>query len=190
MYLLSSLLLALAVSLDGLFVGMACGWRRLRISRLSLVMVGLVSAGMVAGASRLGYGLLGLISPRLGDFFGSLVLVFLGWRMLPGRTRKRQLVDLLEHPEDVDTDLSGSIGVGEALVLGFALGLDALSMSFGAALSGSGPYLLPLLVGVIGPLFLSVGLLAGRQLKLHPSAPVPYLAGSVLVLVGLWRMLF
>jgi len=70
--------LALAVSLDGFGVGMACGIRRLKILFPSLLVICLMSAGAVGVSMLLGTAMGHFISPDLAPKGGGVILLLLG----------------------------------------------------------------------------------------------------------------
>lgn len=98
------------------------------------------------------------------------------------------VVQVLREPGRADMDRSGAIDAGEALVLGVALGLDALAAGFGASLIG---FHLSI-VGVVAAaqLFLTwLGLRLGRNYGARWLGERGfYVPGVILILIGLLQL--
>ncbi len=75
---LGIIFLALAVSLDGFGVGMACGIKRLHIMMSSLLVICFMSAGAVGASMLLGQLLGVFISPELAPKGGGTILLLMG----------------------------------------------------------------------------------------------------------------
>lgn len=98
------------------------------------------------------------------------------------------VVQVLRDAGDADWDGSGAIDAAEALVLGVALGLDAVAVGFGAAFMDVGFSLVGVVAG--GQLLLTwAGLHAGRRFGgrwLGESGY--YVPGLILILIGLLQL--
>lgn len=202
-----SLLLALAVSVDGFSAGFSCGLRKLVIPIPSLLAISGLSATAVALSMLAGSGAAQLLSFRYLSLAGSAVLILFGisivgqyLRSSPARaSRKKQrlekaslkkrsvgLIALLQRPEKADLDRSGTLSVKEALLLGSALAADALAAGFGAALIG-----LPLIptiaaVGLTKLALLPLGVALGRTALQKAAIPhAPLWGGAILILIGI-----
>ncbi|MCF2943120.1 MntP/YtaF family protein [Paenibacillus tarimensis] len=78
LHLLSLLLLALAVSLDGFGVGITYGLRQIRIPVFSVVII-VICSGLVIWVSMLAGGwLTGLLSPAFANYIGAGILIAIG----------------------------------------------------------------------------------------------------------------
>jgi len=100
------------------------------------------------------------------------------------------VIQILHEPTAADWDKSGIINIGEALMLGLALALDAMGAGFGAAMAGFGPLLTPLIVGLVKFMMVSLGVHVGRRSAsswLGDRAAV--LPGWVLICLGLARVM-
>jgi len=98
------------------------------------------------------------------------------------------VIQVLREPMRADVDGSGFIDAGEALVLGGALGLDALAAGFGAAFIGFGVYTVAV-VAAAQLLLTWCGLRLGRA---HGARWLGdkgfYVPGAILILVGLLQL--
>lgn len=82
MDLLYIMFLAVAISLDGFFVGVTYGIRRIRVSFLPLCVISLVSSTVIAISLLLGNTVLSLISPWVARIFGAAILITVGLLVL------------------------------------------------------------------------------------------------------------
>lgn len=79
----SLLLLAFAVSLDGLGVGVTYGLRRIRIPVFSVVIISLCSGFVVWLSMQIGTVLAGYLSPDFASWVGAALLVLIGaWALI------------------------------------------------------------------------------------------------------------
>jgi len=205
---MATILLALAVSLDGLGVGLSYGLRKIKLPWFSLVLVALVSGAASFLSMAAGRLAAGILNPELAGHLGGVILLTLGLAIIfeaylkqdqPGAQPRTLLrfrllrfglvVQILKEPSRADCDLSGAISSQEAMTLGFALALDALGIGFGAAAAGFSLILAPLCIGCGQLAMVSAGLFLGRRWQLESlgqrGAAIP---GLILIALGLWRL--
>lgn len=207
----SAFLLTLALSADGLLVGLSYGARGISIPGRSLAVIALCT-GVGMSISMITGQLTAQIVPGwLSHSAGGAVLVLLGvWQLWQGwvnsagkhdqlvgaprvlaRVRFRLLgivVEILRDPDAADQDASGCIDPGEAVALGIVLGLDTLAAGFAASLAGLGPWLILLVTGGLLA-FTWSGLAIGRKsAHLNMSATGALIPALMLILVGLWEL--
>ena len=154
------LLLAAALSIDALNIGIICGCENIRMAWTSRLLMAAVTMVTTAAAVAVGYGLQGLLPEMVSQIIGAVMLSALGLYMTIGAVRK-----LLT----CDADASHCIEGREAAAIGFALSGDSvacgLSMGVGAGLS---VLMIPLLCGIFQMLFLWCGgFLAGRLRRMR-----------------------
>lgn len=208
-------LVAIAVSVDGLWGGLAFGLRRIRIPATSLFLMAVLS-GLGSGLAMLAGRLLGRSIPfATANWVSAALLLGLGvttlWeahlerrerqtgrgqltgdgqRFLPeGKAHPfRHLLRVLADPQIVDSDYSGDIGLAEACVLGLAVAIDASLAAFTIGLAGRGSWIVPSLIGLAHYVLIGVGNLLGSRRAVHGlSSRLTYLPGGILVLLGLLR---
>ncbi len=213
----SVVFLALAVSLDGFGVGMACGIRRLEILFSSLMVICLMSVGAVVVSMVLGQVLGIFISPEIAPRGGGVILLILGsyftYQALkdltgekdaPGKkpeNRKgevysaprqgnlKRLSLMTREPGAADVDQSGTLSAREAFWLGVALAADAFGAGFGAVLVGFNPVLTAAAVGITKLLLVPAGVLVGRSFSArYLSNFAPLLSGLMLFLLGVMAL--
>lgn len=204
---ISVLLLSLAISLDGLGVGIAYGLKGMIFPVKARLLVAAVSVCVITAAFLLGNGLRLVLSPMVGVLIGRVILFAVGfWLILQAWVNKRlRRVDrgnlplakvslkslgvvilVLQDPISADVDDSGAISLSEAFLLGLALAVDALGAGFGASLGRIYPLYTPLLVGLVKLLFLGGGLfLGGKWQKDHTRPVLDFLPGLILFFLAI-----
>lgn len=127
----SLLILAFAVSLDGFGVGAMYGLRKIRIPFLSLVIVSLCSALVILLSMKLGVWLLHFIPAVLAKDIGALILIGIGiWTIYQVGMQKEGPEDI--EPASAKTGITGGSG-------------DGLSASAGSSVSATSPEPRPLI---------------------------------------------
>jgi len=207
---MSTALLVLALSLDGLGVGVSYGLRGIRLRWTTYLIIGACTALLMAVSMAAGEGITRIVSPSSARLAGGIVLVGVGlwqllqtWRVyrleLGARGNPKPVVkvgipylglviQILVEPCAADADRSGDIDTVEALAVGTALGLDALGAGLGAAMAGFPVALVPLVsAGCIA--FVGLGLILGRRPSPTTLARrAGTLPGLILVGLGLLRL--
>jgi len=177
------LLVALAVSLDSLTVGITFGLRRVRLGGLTLLILAGVSMLTVLVGGLLGGLVAGWLGPALARRLGAGGLALLGILLLG-----QALWEV--EPTLVDRDCSGSVEPGEAILLGTVLAADAAAAGMATALVGGGLYVLAGVVGLLSGLLFAAGYWLGGAGRLQLGRGWWRLApGGVLLVIGVLRML-
>ncbi len=70
--------LAIAISLDGFFVGVTYGLRKIKVSFLPLCIISGTSALFIMVAMAIGTGITGFISPETAEIIGAIILIGVG----------------------------------------------------------------------------------------------------------------
>ncbi len=120
--------------------------------------------------------------PMLAESIGGLILIILGsWIVFqffrPEKVKEQTVnestiikfeiksfglvIQILKKPMSADFDQSGTITGIEAILLGFALSLDAFGAGIGAAMLGFSPFYLAFTVAVMSSLFVMMGMKFG-----------------------------
>lgn len=210
-YFLYAFSLGFAVSLDALAAGMAYGLKKIRMPLTSLLIVGLITCACTSLAMASAYLLGDMIETNLAMLIGALLLISIGGFSLlqeyltrdsipceiEGEITARKLtfavgklvISIMARPESADFDHSQSISAVEAFFLGLALGVDNIVATFAAALMGLLPIYTPLIMAVIQMSLIFLGAaIADRLLTDQLKAKLPYLPGTLLILLGLLRL--
>lgn len=205
-FLIGSILLVLATSLDGFSAGVAYGFRRIRLPFWSRVVVAAVSVLTLSLAMLLGRAVGGSIPGRWARMAGGIALIVIGlWSAARGLISGSRVPDLgrvwtwrvpslglviqiMREPVSADFDASGAISAFEALWLGYALAVDALGAGFCATLGAGMPFFLPLAVGLVNWVFLTAGVAVGGLIGSERFPAMAALPGLVLVVLGFMRV--
>ncbi|HEU4962303.1 MAG TPA: sporulation membrane protein YtaF [Bacilli bacterium] len=96
------------------------------------------------------------------------------------------VIQILRTPSSADVDRSGDISVKEALVLGFALSMDAFGAGIGASLVGFHSWSTALTIALMNLLFITSGVKIGmRYADTRVLRKMAYLPGVMLILIGI-----
>lgn len=204
------LIFALALSLDGLFAGVAYGVRGIHIPKRSMAIIACCTMVGMSISMILGDLARDLISERTIQLLGACILGSIGlWQMFQGwveylrqsaseeprgvvRLRVRDLgivVQILREPVLADKDASGRIDPKEAILLGTALGMDSFGAGFAAALLNLGGLMIVPAVALGQVLFTATGLQLGRRFgKRLARGKGLLLPGAILCLLAIFQL--
>ncbi|MCY8514410.1 sporulation membrane protein YtaF [Bacillus atrophaeus] len=210
MQMVSLLLVALAVSLDSFSVGFTYGLRKMRIPFKAIIVIACCSGAVMFLSMLIGGFLTKFFPVYVTEKLGGLILVGIGaWVLYQFfRPTKEQdyllhektllnlevkslgiVIHILRKPTSADIDRSGTINGIEALLLGFALSIDAFGAGIGAAILGFSPITLSFAVAIMSSLFVSIGIYAGHVLsKWSWIDKMAFLPGLLLITIGLWKL--
>ena len=210
--LFSLLLLAFALSLDSFSVGFTYGLRKMVLPLKSVLIIATCSAISLMIAMSIGHGLEKILSPSITASLGGFILIALGaWVLYQFfRPEKEKDSDLLEHeklivnfeirslgiainilkkPMSADFDRSGTITGIEALMLGFALSIDAFAAGIGAVMLGFSPIYLAVSVAIMSSLFVLLGIKSGAFFhRFNWIQKFTFLPGVLLIIIGIWKL--
>ncbi|MEX2104545.1 MAG: sporulation membrane protein YtaF [Bacilli bacterium] len=96
MKLLSLLILAFAVSLDGFGVGVTYGLRKIRIPLWSVATIALCSALVMTVSMQIGLGISQFISPLVAKWVGAVILIAIGIWALVNVTKQKNHDPVME----------------------------------------------------------------------------------------------
>ena len=207
------LLLSVAVSVDGLSVGIAYGLRNIKFGLLPMIITGAISAFVIYLTVNIGVMMAGFLSEEVAEIFGGILLICIGiWLTYSALAKADKtdnkdksmdekiifslnikpfgiMINILKRPSVADLDNSGSIGITEAVILGFALAMDALGAGLGAGLSGISAALLPVMIGVTKVVFINIGYFAGEKIGgLLPDC-FEVFPGIIIIVLGIFTII-
>lgn len=199
-----NLLFAVALSLDGLGMGLSYGVRRIKIPLVPLFIICLASGLAIFLSMLAGEILEAFLSARVSLVLGAVLLMLMGlWIILqnfflitvgPSLYRSKLphvglVVRILKEPVLADLNWSGEIDTHEAVFLGVALAMDALGAGFGAALAGYSLFWTPLLVALVEFLMINFGLWIGKILDFGRQERVlKVVPGAMIICLGLFKL--
>jgi putative sporulation protein YtaF len=215
---ISLLLLAFAVSLDGFGVGVMYGLRKIRIPLLSIAIISLWSGIIIFGSMQIGVWMSSLMSVAVAKRIGAVILIGIGiWALIQMLQQKQQepeelpkvtmepslkkilyielkrfglVIQILRTPSIADVDKSGNISASEATLLGLALSLDAFGAGIGAALIGYAPILTSTVIAFASGTFIAIGLRIGfHYAEMNWMKKLSIVPGCVLILMGIMKLM-
>lgn len=206
----SLLLLAIAVSIDSFSVGLTYGLRKINIPFKSILIIACCSGFTLLVAMFVGHIITRIFSPSIAESFGGIILIVLGLWILyqffkPEKEKEIQteekyilkfeiqslgiVIQILKKPLSADFDRSGTITGIEAVMLGFALSLDAFGAGVGASMLGYSPIYLTLAVIIMSTVFVSLGIVSGGFLsKKRYMEHFSFVPGVILIILGIFKL--
>ncbi len=203
-------ILAVAVSVDGFSVGVAYGLRNIKIGIMPLIIISSISALAIYMTISLGAVIAELFTEQFAERLGGVLLIGIGLWIIysayikcnnhqqdTGKIQDNKLIfslnlnslgimiKILKKPVTADLDGSGSIGLLEAIILGFALALDALGAGLGAGLTGFSGYILPVCIGLSKFIFIKTGLITGDKIGNIVPSRFEVFPGLIIILLGI-----
>ncbi|MCR8631784.1 sporulation membrane protein YtaF [Paenibacillus radicis (ex Xue et al. 2023)] len=169
---------AVSSSLDNLGVGISYGIREIRIRFLSNLVMAIIcflfSEIGILGGQWLSNVLPGIFPVLVGAFLLFIIGIRIILLAVPrkkkipltndlGRSESKSLKGILQNPETADSDKSGEIGIGEALILGVALSANAVTNGLGAGLLGLSPLAISLTAAIGSFITVWFGVAVGRK---------------------------
>jgi len=206
------LLLALAANLDNFGVGTAYGLARRIISPLFNLIIALMAVGLTYASMVVGAALSNLIPTSTANNLGAAIIVAIGgwliwevpiqrfWQQArrwvlyqalrrgsPTRSMPVQALSSQNSATDLECSIR-RISLGETLILGISLALNAMAGGVGASLSGYDPLLLSLATGIFSYGTIEAGQrLSGSYLSKRFGNLAQPTSGIVLVGIGIYE---
>ncbi|MFJ8527464.1 sporulation membrane protein YtaF [Bacillus sp. NPDC094106] len=177
--LITILLLSLSSSIDNFGVGISYGIRNIRISLLANFIIAIIAFIFSEIGIRFGQYISTVFPGTLSNVIGTLFLFVIGLRIIlmavPRKKKGSQKVldedesvsnvitGYLKSPEKADLDQSGDISFFEAIVLGIAISMNALTNGLGAGLLKLSPFAISLAAAIFSFLTIWLGVKLGKK---------------------------
>ncbi|ABR50395.1 Sporulation protein YtaF [Alkaliphilus metalliredigens QYMF] len=209
---IEGILIAIAVSIDSLSVGVAYGIKKIKVPLHSLIVLDIISILLLSIGFFLGNMMIRVIPPYMTELIGASMLICLGiWLLLQGWLEykfPRQdiknpisiaiisiqslgiAINIFRDPSQADLDTSGIIDTREAVLLGLALAIDSLAIGVAVSLNSISIILFTVvLVGILNLVFLLSGIYLGNKyLSNRFRQKTAFVPGCILILLGLVRL--
>lgn len=206
-------LLAIALSVDALGIGISYGVRDIRVPLSAKCIIAAISVIITGLAVGLGSVFVQVLSPFAAKLTGALLLFLMGgWIIYQGLSGRQQrqhpeqqktsfqwmiqplgiTITIMRDPYAGDLDHSARLDPIEAIYMGIALSVDSIGAGIGSAIAGLGFWLIPVMTGVFQLLFLMVGGMAGHHLRLCKRVDPrlwTVLSGLMLMALAMVRLL-
>lgn len=197
--LLAIIVIGLASNLDNAGVGVAYGVRKIRIPWFSNLAIAIISFLATLLSGLFGNWISIWVHPWIGQLIGTIVIVSVGvWVLLQPFVEKKHAASdydtnpvtrLLRNPEEADKDSSKSISLGESILLGIALAMNALAGGFNAGITHLNIWYTSLSVGIFSYVLLALFAGFGEKYaaeKLGNRATI--ISGLLLIIIGINQM--
>ena len=197
-------LLVIAVSIDGLGVGVSYGIQKTRVPLPAIFIIMLCSGLTVLLAMTLGDVIKTFLSPIVSEKIGGVILILLGLFTLINLIRAKNskpseqenttvLTDMktvLSSPTQADLDKSGIISASEAALLGIALALDAFGAGIAASFLHYSAVITAALIAIMSGAFLFIGLKLGLILSNYKKMQhISFLPSLLLISIGILNLI-
>ncbi|WP_010094292.1 sporulation membrane protein YtaF [Ornithinibacillus scapharcae] len=202
------LLLVVAVSLDGFGVGISYGMRKILVPKTALTVIMICSGIVVLLSMVIGTMLHAFLSVELAKILGGSILIFIGlfslFNSIRGQLKKEEEISppftspnnfqniktVMATPDRADLDKSGTISIGEAILLGTALALDAFGAGIGAAVLGYSVIYTPILIAVMSGVLVHYGIKVGVVLARNKRLErMNFLPPVILITLGVINLM-
>jgi putative sporulation protein YtaF len=172
------LFLAFSSSIDNFGVGITYGIRGIKVGLLANLIISIIAfifseAGIVSG-QYISKVFPGTLSNVIGAFF--LLVIGLRIVLLTFPRKNKQIIinnddesvtnivtNFLSSPEKADVDHSGDISSFEAIILGTAVSMNALTNGLGVGLIGLSPFAISIAASIFSFLAIWLGVLLGKK---------------------------
>ena len=209
---IQALLIAVALCIDSFAIGITYGMRKIKIPKLSIFVINLVTIFSLGISIFLGDLIKRFISENAASIISFLILLSLGcFLMIEGYIRYLSEKKALENKGDnniakiklsklgiiidigidvtkADMDVSGDIDLKEAIYLGAILSIDSLCVGFGSAVGGIN------YAGFLGFVFFTnmvsilYGLYLGSKVNIYrKDLKTSLLPGGILVFIAILK---
>jgi putative sporulation protein YtaF len=205
---MNALLIVLACNVDCFAAGISYGCNKIRIPKLSILIIVLISTFFIACSLIFGIMLNQLITPKIAIAIGSTILITIGLSKIftfifKYIVKKRQgikgqisfnlfslkfIISVCGTPEVADIDNNKNLSKLEAIFLAVALSIDNLTIGIGAGIVN-----LTLLMFTIIVIFnlicivimIYAGLTIGSKLAKKTTLNLSWLSGMLLIAIAL-----
>lgn len=207
MNLISLVLLAFAVSIDGFWGGFAFGLKKVKITPISLLIISSWSVICTMIVMFIGSSLKNIISFEWAKLLGAALLFLLGVFTLKGGYNQKKehleckrnfitynikfkdLIKVLHNPLLADIDNENDIKPAEGTILGLAVAMDASIAAFTVSLLGFSPLITPFLFGLTHYILIGSGNYIARQNVInHFGQKFSMLPGIILIALAILRL--
>ncbi|GBF11355.1 MAG: manganese efflux pump [Tepidibacillus sp.] len=206
MGIISLILVATAVSIDGFWGGFSFGLRKIKISYFSLLIMSSWSVVGTIITMRLGNKLQDYISLNMGKYIGAILLLLLGLftlkeglkqkkeaninRNVISNLKVRNLIKVINNPILADIDQENDIKPIEGMILGIAVAMDASIAAFTLSFFNYNPFLTSFLFGLMHFILIGMGNILARKNIINVFAEkFSLLPGIILVTLAIIRLI-
>lgn len=202
-------LLALSLNLDSLSIGVSYGLKKIKIPFSALFIIVFMSVSSIGLSWYLGSIIFLYISSYFAKFISSILLITFGVTLfIQAKTNihyqdykeevtiKRLkikslniIIDIIRESSSGDIDNSGQIDIKEAIYIGIALSLDALTIGLSLAAYRINIFSFMIISGALNLTFITIGQLIGQYLgKITSENNLKLVSGFIIIILGLTKL--
>lgn len=176
--------LTLAATADSFIIAFNYGIKKVIISNSSNFFISVLCLIGTLISMFIGKTLGGLVTVRLADIIGSVILVGLAVYMLYNSLHSagKDSHTYTQDPSEVDKDGSKVIELRESLLIGIFLSINNMGMGIGAGIAGMPVSVTPLICAAASFIFIKTGCIFGRHITSLKLSKVLEIVSAVLVL--------
>ncbi|WP_158080423.1 sporulation membrane protein YtaF [Alkalithermobacter paradoxus] len=209
---ITSFLIALAICIDTFAIGLSYGIKDIKIPKLSLVIINVITVVILYISISLGELVGNLFSNDIASIISFIMLFGLGSFFIV----KGYFEDLIKKKEEcgdkeitkirlsrleiviaiavdhtkADMNVSGDIDFKEAIYLGIALSLDSLGVGFGSAIAKINSLQVILFAFILNLIAVTTGLYLGKKIKsCNKNFKTCFISGGILILLGISKLM-
>ncbi|ENH97064.1 integral inner membrane protein [Gracilibacillus halophilus YIM-C55.5] len=190
---------AVAISLDSLFVAFTYGLRNVQLPWKEVMKIA-VTVGAVFGLAMVSGSMISMVIPlEYLERISGLLLLIIGFLLVvsclikqnkPSNHRLSTLINIMKKPVSADFDQSGEINGMEAVWIGIALSLDSIGAGISLSFIASPILFTSFFVCLITGCFLIIGVSLGKSCAYIKGVQrMSLLPGCLLMLIGVWKII-
>ncbi|GAA0724706.1 sporulation membrane protein YtaF [Clostridium malenominatum] len=202
-----SILLVLALSLDGFVASIAYGANKIKIPYKSIIIINMVCSSFLATSLFLGCLVKRIISPNVTSRISFLALMLLGiYYLFEGIIKNyldknwnkklrvnlfnlKIIVDIYVDETKADFNNSKDLSSKEALYLATALSLDSLAVGFGSSLGNINYVQVIVFSLILGMVAIPSGLFLGKKFAQKSKVNLSWLSGTLLIVLSVLKLI-
>jgi putative sporulation protein YtaF len=204
MHIFSAFIFSLSANIDNFTVAMSYGINKIKIGLLSNLLIALISSLGTLISMSLGLIIIKIISASVANLFGCVILILIGISFIIDFFKKRFKIQslnfetkndfsiykaILDYPEIVDINKSGTLEVKESFTLALALTLNNFGLGIGVSITGINIFLTTSLTFIFSLLSIFIGYFIGKKYlsKLFGNYATLF-SGILIIMLGIYEI--
>lgn len=198
--LLSSFLFAVSSNIDNIVIGLSLGMKKIEVRKESNLLIASILSLVTLISIGIGKIFNIFMSANIANIIGGILLILFGlyslWeamfndkqKNIENKSSRYGVKEILDTPEKVDLDKSGSISARESILLAVVLSLNNLGLGIGAGITGLNVSLTVIFTFIFSIIFLRLGChLGGNYFSKVLGRYASIIAAVLIILLGLYE---